>query len=322
MYGKFYDSIEKHNPESKISWSRFCNGIVASRFGKYISKQNPDVVIATHPLAAVLMSTYKKKQLVNTKTIGVVTDFCILPYWDMADMDYFVTANELTLNKYRKQILNSFKLIELVDEDYFNNTMGLTVINAAGFVPALALAPLAVPLSSKFGKKEVGIVASVSGTTIKVIEGNKNDAVDYRTISLNGRYIRGYGIPNYASKATNTNNTVNSKTKVDSAKSFSRSFIGTYKTTANLRMRSGAGTSKTILVVIPKGKKVTCYGYYTLANGVRWYYVTYKDSKGVMTLETPSEKSHNNYSIYGNLVNKKSVCEGYAKSFKYICKNF
>jgi len=37
-------------------------------------------------------------------------------------------------------------------------------MNAAGFVPALALAPAAVPLSRKFGKKEVGIVAAIMGS--------------------------------------------------------------------------------------------------------------------------------------------------------------
>lgn len=48
----------------------------------------------------------------------------------------------------------------------------------------------------------VGVVVSVSGSTIKVIEGNKNNAVGYRSIAVNGKNIRGYGIPNYASKAT------------------------------------------------------------------------------------------------------------------------
>ncbi|MBQ3258131.1 MAG: MFS transporter [Oscillospiraceae bacterium] len=49
-------------------------------------------------------------------------------------------------------------------KDYFSNTMGLTAMNAAGFAPALLLAPLAVPVSSKFGKKEVGIFAAALGT--------------------------------------------------------------------------------------------------------------------------------------------------------------
>lgn len=50
--------------------------------------------------------------------------------------------------------------------------------------------------------EHVGIVVTVSGNTIQVCEGNKNDAVGYRTLTVNGRYIRGYGIPDYASKAT------------------------------------------------------------------------------------------------------------------------
>lgn len=48
----------------------------------------------------------------------------------------------------------------------------------------------------------VGVVVYVSGNTIKVIEGNKNNAVGYRTLAINGKYIRGYGLPDYASKAT------------------------------------------------------------------------------------------------------------------------
>ena len=43
----------------------------------------------------------------------------------------------------------------------------------------------------------VGIVEKVSGTTITVIEGNKNNAVERRTLQVNGRYIRGYGVPKY-----------------------------------------------------------------------------------------------------------------------------
>ena len=52
------------------------------------------------------------------------------------------------------------------------------------------------------GASHVGIVATCDGRTITVIEGNKNDAVGYREIAVNGRYIRGFGLPDYASKAT------------------------------------------------------------------------------------------------------------------------
>lgn len=47
----------------------------------------------------------------------------------------------------------------------------------------------------------VGMVVSVDGNTITIIEGNKGEAVAYRTMTVDGKYIRGYGLPNYASKA-------------------------------------------------------------------------------------------------------------------------
>lgn len=45
--------------------------------------------------------------------------------------------------------------------------------------------------------EHVGIVVSVSGSTIKVIEGNISNKVGYRNIAVNARYIRGYGVPKY-----------------------------------------------------------------------------------------------------------------------------
>lgn len=48
----------------------------------------------------------------------------------------------------------------------------------------------------------VGIVASVQDGVIRAIEGNKDNKVDYRTLAVNSKGIRGYGVPEYASKAT------------------------------------------------------------------------------------------------------------------------
>jgi hypothetical protein len=47
----------------------------------------------------------------------------------------------------------------------------------------------------------VGLVINVSGSIINIIEGNCSDAVMYTSRQINGRYIRGFGIPDYASVA-------------------------------------------------------------------------------------------------------------------------
>lgn len=58
--------------------------------------------------------------------------------------------------------------------------------------------------------EHVGIVEKVSGNTITVIEGNKNNAVSRRTITVGSSSIRGYGRPKYKveskpSKPTSSN---------------------------------------------------------------------------------------------------------------------
>lgn len=45
--------------------------------------------------------------------------------------------------------------------------------------------------------EHVGIVEKVSGNTITVIEGNISNTVGRRTIAVNGKNIRGYGVPKY-----------------------------------------------------------------------------------------------------------------------------
>ena len=137
----------------------------------------------------------------------------------------------------------------------------------------------------------VGIVEEVVNGKITVIEGNCDNSVKRNYIAVNGKGIRGYGVPKYdaepgassgeaASKPTSTTASSTAKNTTDAAQSFLASLAGTYKVTASsLNVRSGAGTSKTILVAIPKGTAVKCYGYYTNVAGVKWLYVqfTYKN---------------------------------------------
>ena len=61
----------------------------------------------------------------------------------------------------------------------------------------------------------VGIVAKVDGNTLTIIEGNVDNKVGYRTIANNARYIRGYGKPDYASKASGMDKPVENKKTVE-----------------------------------------------------------------------------------------------------------
>lgn len=52
------------------------------------------------------------------------------------------------------------------------------------------------------GADHVGIVTRVDGTSFWVTEGNYRDSVKTRAMKVNGQYIRGFGLPDYAKKAT------------------------------------------------------------------------------------------------------------------------
>ena len=54
----------------------------------------------------------------------------------------------------------------------------------------------------------VGIVEKVSGDTVTVIEGNKNEVVARRNIKVNGKFIRGYGVPKYDAEQTSKKSVV------------------------------------------------------------------------------------------------------------------
>jgi uncharacterized protein YraI len=61
----------------------------------------------------------------------------------------------------------------------------------------------------------------------------------------------------------------------EAAKSLNKKLAGTYVVTADsgLHIRTGAGTTKASLTVLPKGTKVKNYGYYTKGNGFKWLYI-------------------------------------------------
>lgn len=50
----------------------------------------------------------------------------------------------------------------------------------------------------------VGIVVACTDGMMTIIEGNCDNAVKLRQIAVNARYIRGYGVPDFASKADGT----------------------------------------------------------------------------------------------------------------------
>ncbi len=120
----------------------------------------------------------------------------------------------------------------------------------------------------------VGIVEKVSGSTITVIEGNKGNAVGRRTMQVNGKYIRGYGVPKYNSGATQDSQSGNmgsSSSALNKAPKW-----GGKVTASSLNVRSWAGTEYSNIKSWPtlsKGNLVDVCDSVKAGDGSTWYYV-------------------------------------------------
>ena len=80
------------------------------------------------------------------------------------------------------------------------------------------------------------------------------------------------------------NNTVTaSKNPTEPARHRDTKYNGSYKTTSNLNLRTGAGTNKSIVTVIPKGTSVVCNGYYSKAKDQDWLFVQYGKYTGFVS---------------------------------------
>ncbi len=105
------------------------------------------------------------------------------------------------------------------------------------------------------------LVTKTKGHTVIVVSGNPRKAK--------------------ADQAAQTSTTSgNKKLEPDKAKSFDKTIAGTYRVKTALNLRLGASKMKTSIAIMAEGDKVQCFGYYTLADGKKWYLVQYKSLTG------------------------------------------
>ena len=134
------------------------------------------------------------------------------------------------------------------------------------------------------GRKHYGSSDASTGTTCKpgkakVTATKKGAKHPYHLVAINGGGSTVYGWVNAA--AVKALETATSTGDTDRAKYRDAALEGTYRTTAPLNMRTGAGTGKKVKLTIPEGASVQCYGYYNKdSSGTKWLYVDYKGKSG------------------------------------------
>lgn len=120
----------------------------------------------------------------------------------------------------------------------------------------------------------IGIVESVNGSTFTVIEGNYSNSVKRRTLTVNAKYLRGFGAPKYDKEPSKTPDPTPS-TGSSGGLNKSPKWVG--KVTASaLNVRSWAGTEHANIKSYPllyKGNLVDVCDTVKAKDGGSWYYV-------------------------------------------------
>ncbi len=95
MYGHIYGLAEKRNAEKHSNLGKLIKSALNYKLLPYLKEYNPDIIVATHVFSAIAITYLKKKYKLKAKTIAIVTDFTIHPFWEDADFDYYITPSEL-----------------------------------------------------------------------------------------------------------------------------------------------------------------------------------------------------------------------------------
>ena len=79
----------------------FSARLLARRFLKFLTQENPDIIISTHFLPSGLSAYLKNKGKITSYIVNVVTDFGVHPFWVSPGIDIYVAAGEMT----KKQLI-------------------------------------------------------------------------------------------------------------------------------------------------------------------------------------------------------------------------
>ena len=99
LYGQGYYRLEKRKSNSYTSsFARLAYRAIAKKLNKFIKEKDPDVIVCAHVFSAMLLDIIKQRYGLRAKTVGIVTDFAMHPYWEETlRLDKLVLANDFLI---------------------------------------------------------------------------------------------------------------------------------------------------------------------------------------------------------------------------------
>lgn len=124
VYGHEYRKYEKRNHNNhNFPLLKTFNYMLSYEFAPCVREFDPDVIVCTHVLSVLVVDALRKRKKIDerVKTVGIVTDFTVHPYWEVTGTDYFVTASELLNYQFEKKGIAVEKLLPFgipIDEKF------------------------------------------------------------------------------------------------------------------------------------------------------------------------------------------------------------
>lgn len=105
VYARGYAKSEKRRGNSYTSSPmRRLVRLGVGRLARKITSSGADVVVCVHPFTGFLVDAVQKKYALPIRSVGILTDFTVHPYWEEAlRLDRFVIAHEALLPAARKK---------------------------------------------------------------------------------------------------------------------------------------------------------------------------------------------------------------------------
>ncbi|MCM8900977.1 galactosyldiacylglycerol synthase [Caldicoprobacter algeriensis] len=95
VYGRLYrlgERLEKSN--EKLYIGKIISSLLSRKLTVFLGEYQPDVIVCTHIFPAQVISYLREKGL-SCKSVGIITDFTVHPFWEDTNLDYYVTASSL-----------------------------------------------------------------------------------------------------------------------------------------------------------------------------------------------------------------------------------
>jgi len=111
---------------------------------------------------------------------------------------------------------------------------------------------------------------------------------------------------------------------VTPATSYKEKYNTTYMAKQNFNLKASASNSSATVISVPKGTKMTCYGYYTPVGSVVWYYVSCNGKVGYACgqyLTNVTTTSNSNAATVNTAVKSLQVAINKDKGYKYLTED-